>query len=222
MGWPHTQTLGPRPSHSPYSPANTASLEWPCAGVCARGHALPTGARCSPSGPRRRRHRLAAATALACPMPPPDNHSTPDLPAHPNPALCVCSRPAGWRRGCRQPAPLPAPGGWVGHLWDVSARAGQLPPSSLPLAGRWADGWGKRGRGARGNMVAGCGHPVVCAPRVVLITHSQTPRRGRARETHMLHQHVASPLRGLSPRPYAYGAHALPAELRRPLSKPSS
>ena len=25
----------------------------------------------------------------------------------------------------------------------------------------------------------------------------------------------SSPLRGLSPRPYAYGAHALPAELRR-------
>ena len=28
--------------------------------------------------------------------------------------------------------------------------------------------------------------------------------------------HGSSPLRGLSPRPYAYGAHALPAELRRP------
>ena len=28
-------------------------------------------------------------------------------------------------------------------------------------------------------------------------------------------QQDSSPLRGLSPRPYAYGAHALPAELRR-------
>ena len=30
-------------------------------------------------------------------------------------------------------------------------------------------------------------------------------------------RHAQSPLWGLSPRPYAYGAHALPAELRRPL-----
>ena len=114
MGWPHTQTLGPRPSHSPYSPANTASLEWPCAGVC-----VPAAMRCRQARAARRVGPAGGGTAWQLR---PRWHA----PCH---HLTTIAPPT-----C-QPTPTPPYACAVGQRAGAGA-AGSPPPSPLQVDGR--------------------------------------------------------------------------------------
>ena len=122
----------------------------------------------------------------------------------------AASKEARCGRSAARTASSCAPGGSLQATAAAGAAAtAEATKAAHECAGRLSWRWCTEHAAER----VGCSTPVpvpAALPFVCLVTCEA--RRVAPRKAQLM-----SPLRGLSPRPYAYGAHALPAELRRHL-----